>query len=59
MLVAVGDKVGLARCLTDLLESPALARRMGDRAQQFCRETRSVEVVDTRLRELYAIAGQA
>jgi glycosyltransferase involved in cell wall biosynthesis len=59
MLVAVGDDVSLARCLTELLADPELARQMGERARRFCEETRSVQAVDARLRELYLAASQA
>lgn len=56
LLVPVGDENALADRLTDLLADPALARAIGERGRQFCLETRSVEVIDTRLRELYAAA---
>jgi glycosyltransferase involved in cell wall biosynthesis len=55
-LVPVGDEAGLARCLTDLLASPELAREIGDRGQVFCAETRGVEIIGLRLRELYRAA---
>lgn len=58
MLVDVGDQEGLARCLTELLANPELARSMGEQARQFCTETRGVSVVGARLRELYAYAAQ-
>jgi glycosyltransferase involved in cell wall biosynthesis len=54
MLVPVGDAEALARCLIGFLAGPALARSLGERGRRFCAETRSVEVIDTRLRELYA-----
>jgi glycosyltransferase involved in cell wall biosynthesis len=56
MLVEVGDEVALARCLTELLADRALARKLGERGRRFCRETRSVEVIDVRLSELYSTA---
>lgn len=56
ILVAVGDEIGLADRLTDLLADPELARTTGERGRRFCLETRSVEVIDARLRELYASA---
>jgi hypothetical protein len=56
MLVPVEDEVALADRLTELLADPYLARRIGERGRQFCVETRSVEVIDARLRELYAAA---
>ena len=58
MLVDVGDQEGLARCLTEFLADPDLARRMGEQARQFCTETRGVPVVGARLRELYAYAAR-
>jgi glycosyltransferase involved in cell wall biosynthesis len=57
MLVAIDDEIGLADRLTELLANPDLARTIGERGRQFCLETRSVEVIDARLRELYAAAG--
>ena len=58
MLVPVGDELALADRLTELLADPALARTIGERGRQFCVETRSVEVIDARLRELYLAAGE-
>jgi glycosyltransferase involved in cell wall biosynthesis len=57
MLVPVEDEIALADRLTDLLSDPQLARRIGECGRQFCLQTRSVEVIDTRLRELYSAAG--
>jgi glycosyltransferase involved in cell wall biosynthesis len=57
MLVPVDDEVGLADRLTDLLSDPQLARRIGECGRRFCLQTRSVEVIDARLRELYSVAG--
>jgi exopolysaccharide biosynthesis WecB/TagA/CpsF family protein len=57
MLVAVDDAAGLARCLTELLRDPELARHLGDRGRRFCAATRSVAVVDERLRTLYEFAA--
>jgi glycosyltransferase involved in cell wall biosynthesis len=57
ILVPVDDEIGLADRLTDLLADPGLARRIGERGRRFCVETRSVEVIDARLRELYACAS--
>jgi glycosyltransferase involved in cell wall biosynthesis len=57
MLVPVDDEIGLADRLTDLLADPDLARAIGDRGRRFCLETRSVEVIDARLRELYSAAA--
>jgi glycosyltransferase involved in cell wall biosynthesis len=57
MLVPIDDHVALAERLTDLLSDPGLARRIGERGRQFCLETRSIEVIDARLRELYSAAA--
>jgi glycosyltransferase involved in cell wall biosynthesis len=57
MLVSVDDEIGLADRLTDLLADPALARSIGERGRRFCLETRSIEIIDARLRELYSAAG--
>jgi glycosyltransferase involved in cell wall biosynthesis len=57
MLVPVDDEYGLADRLTDLLADPDLARGIGERGRQFCVETRSVEVIDARLRALYSAAA--
>lgn len=57
MLVPVDAESGLANRLTDLLADPGLARRVGERGRRFCVETRSVEVVDARLRKLYTAAA--
>jgi glycosyltransferase involved in cell wall biosynthesis len=59
LLVGVGDAVGLADRITDLLASPGLARRIGEHGRRFCLETRDIEVLDARWRELYAVAGEA
>jgi glycosyltransferase involved in cell wall biosynthesis len=57
MLVPVGDELALADHLTKLLADLDLARSIGERGRRFCLETRSVEVIDARLRELYAAAA--
>jgi glycosyltransferase involved in cell wall biosynthesis len=57
MLVPVGDELALADRLTELLADPELARKIGERGRRFCLETRSIEVIDARLRKLYAAAG--
>jgi glycosyltransferase involved in cell wall biosynthesis len=57
MLVPVGDELALADRLTELLADPGLARRIGERGRRFCLQTRSVEVIDARLRELYTAAS--
>ncbi len=59
ILVPVGDEVGLADRLTELLTDPGLARTLGERGRRFCLETRSVEVIDARLRELYSAAASS
>jgi glycosyltransferase involved in cell wall biosynthesis len=59
MLVPVGDESDLADRLVDLLADRDLARRIGERGRRFCLETRSVEVIDARLRRLYAAAAAA
>jgi hypothetical protein len=57
MLVPVEDELALGDRLTELLADPELARRIGERGRRFCLETRSVEVIDARLRKLYAAAA--
>jgi glycosyltransferase involved in cell wall biosynthesis len=59
MLADVGDTVGLAEHLTELLSDPELARSIGERGRRFCVRTRSAEVLDARWRELYAEARKA
>lgn len=59
VLVAVGDERTLADELTDLLADPGLARSIGERGREFCMRTRGIEVIDGRLRELYAAAAAA
>jgi glycosyltransferase involved in cell wall biosynthesis len=54
VLVAVDDELALADTLTDLLTNPGRARAIGERGRQFCLDTRSVEAVGTRFRELYS-----
>lgn len=46
----------LARHLINFLANPVLAYTIGEQGRQFCLETRSVEVIGARLRELYATA---
>jgi glycosyltransferase involved in cell wall biosynthesis len=57
VLVPVGDERALADRLTELLANPDLARTIGERGRRFCLQTRSIEVIDARLRELYATAA--
>ncbi len=59
LLVEVGDAVGLADSITNLLASPDLARRVGESGRRYCAQTRSTEVLDARWRELYAMAREA
>jgi glycosyltransferase involved in cell wall biosynthesis len=54
--VPVGDHIALADRLTALLSDPAQARELGERGRASCERTQSVEVIDARLRELYAAA---
>jgi glycosyltransferase involved in cell wall biosynthesis len=53
-LVPVGDADALAQRLIEFLAEPALARRYGEMGRGFCADTRSVEIIDARLRELYS-----
>jgi glycosyltransferase involved in cell wall biosynthesis len=53
VLVPVDDDLALADRLTELLANPDLAREFGERGRRFCSETRSVQVIDARLRQLY------
>jgi glycosyltransferase involved in cell wall biosynthesis len=53
VLVSVEDHVGLANHLIDFLADPRFARMLGENGREFCAATRSVEVIDVRLRELY------
>jgi hypothetical protein len=55
--VSVGDEIGLADRLTDLLANPDLARTVGECGRRFCLETRRVEVIDVHLRKLYTAAA--
>jgi glycosyltransferase involved in cell wall biosynthesis len=57
ILVAVDNYVDLANRLSDFLADSDLARAIGERGRRFCLETRSVEVIDARLRELYSAAA--
>ncbi len=53
VLVPVEDHVGLAQHLIDFLADPRLARELGEKGREFCAATRSVDIIDVRLRELY------
>jgi glycosyltransferase involved in cell wall biosynthesis len=57
MLVPVDDELALADRLTELLADPKLARTIGECGRRFCLQTRSIEVIDARLRKLYLIAA--
>jgi glycosyltransferase involved in cell wall biosynthesis len=57
VLVDAGDELALADRLSELLADPGLARRIGERGRRFCLQTRSVEVIDARLRKLYTAAA--
>ncbi len=53
MLVPVGDAQALAAGLVEFLANPTMAHAWGERGRDFCARTRSVEVIDVRMRELY------
>jgi glycosyltransferase involved in cell wall biosynthesis len=53
MLVAVGDARAFANAIERFLVDPETAQRVGDRCQQFCRETRGPAVIDAELRSIY------
>lgn len=52
----VGDHEALANMLVELLANPDRARELGERGREFCARTQSIEVIDSRLRKLYAAA---
>ena len=56
ILVPVGDVGSLARRLIKLLGDPQYARQLGNQGREYCRTTRSVDVIGRRLRELYVDA---
>jgi glycosyltransferase involved in cell wall biosynthesis len=58
ILVPVDDEIRLAENLSNLLADPGLARIIGERGRQFCLETRSVDIVGARFRELYSESGR-
>jgi glycosyltransferase involved in cell wall biosynthesis len=57
-LVPVDDELALADALTGLLGDPARARALGERARRFCQQTRSVDAIGARFRELYSLAAE-
>jgi glycosyltransferase involved in cell wall biosynthesis len=57
LLVDVNDDGGLARELIGLLGDRDRAREIGEAGRRFCRDTRSVEVLDVELAELYLTAA--
>jgi glycosyltransferase involved in cell wall biosynthesis len=52
-LVPVGDAASLAAAMIELLESPERAAAVGEEGRAYCASTRSSEVIDQRLRQLY------
>jgi glycosyltransferase involved in cell wall biosynthesis len=56
-LVAVGDPFELASAVTELLADRSLAERLGWQGHAFCSATRSVDVIDAQLREIYRFAA--
>lgn len=57
ILVPVEDHKALAGRLIELLADPTRAGEIGERGRRVCRATRSVEVIDARLRALYRQAA--
>jgi len=53
ILVPVEDHDQLAERLIEMLADPQLARAIGERGRAFCAQTRSVELLSARWRELY------
>jgi glycosyltransferase involved in cell wall biosynthesis len=53
VLVPVEDPARLAEAILDLLDRPRLAADLGEQGRAFVRSTRSVEVVDARIRSVY------
>jgi glycosyltransferase involved in cell wall biosynthesis len=53
ILVPVGDADALAERTIEMLANPQLARQLGDAARRHCVATRSTDVLDARLRQLY------
>jgi glycosyltransferase involved in cell wall biosynthesis len=59
ILVAAGDHVDLANQVIAMLSDPLLAQEVGDHGWELCSQTRSTDVVGTRLRKLYQEALDA
>lgn len=59
VLVPVDDELELADRLTELLADPQRARTIGERGRAFCMRTRSVGILDGRLRRVYAAASES
>jgi glycosyltransferase involved in cell wall biosynthesis len=57
MLVPVGDAPALSAALRRYLCDPALAAAEGRAGQRLCADTRSPEVIDERLQEIYRTAS--
>jgi glycosyltransferase involved in cell wall biosynthesis len=57
ILVPVEDHDRLAHHLTELLANPHLAREIGESGRRYCTQTRSIELLDSRWRELYEAAS--
>ncbi len=58
LLVPVDDAEALAAALTGLLADPQLAQRIGDSGRELCRLELSPEVIDARMRAVYARARE-
>jgi glycosyltransferase involved in cell wall biosynthesis len=59
ILVAVDDEVALAEGLIELLSDPQRAQALGSAGRALCERQMAPEVVDARLRDVYAIASRA
>lgn len=59
VLVPVDDEIELAGRLIELLADPHLARTIGERGRRFCMRTRSIGVLNCRLRRLYTAAADS
>jgi glycosyltransferase involved in cell wall biosynthesis len=54
LLVPVGDDDALGTALIELLSDPDRAQGLGSAGQMLCERSMAPEVVDSRLRQLYA-----